>query len=369
MIIKPEFQKLIPALKPEEYSQLEASIKTEGCRDSLVLWGEILIDGHNRYEICLKHGIPFKTVQKEFSSESDAVVWIILNQFGRRNLSLYERSLLALKLEEALKPVFQEKAKENQIARKGNQHGTTSKNSVNLSPVDTQKEIAKASQVSHDTISKVKTIQAKATPEQKEKLSSGEESINKVFNEIKRSDNKLEYQERVKTEALKTDKKYRIIYADPPWSYGNTRSSGNAKDHYETMSTEDICNLPIKKLSAEDSTLFLWVTSPLLEDGLKVLNAWGYAYKSSFVWDKIKHNFGFYNSVRHEFLLIGTIGSGTPDAKELVDSVVSIERTEKHSEKPEEFRALIDKLYVNGNRIELFGRKQAKGWDVWGNEA
>jgi N6-adenosine-specific RNA methylase IME4 len=114
--------------------------------------------------------------------------------------------------------------------------------------------------------------------------------------------------------------------------------------------------------------LFLWTTSPFLEDSFKIINSWGFKYKSSFVWDKVMHNMGHYNSVRHEFLLIATKGSCTPDEKKLFDSVQSIEKTRKHSEKPEKFREIIDTLYVYGNRIELFARKKHDHWDVYGNE-
>jgi len=100
------------------------------------------------------------------------------------------------------------------------------------------------------------------------------------------------------------------------------------------------------------------------------MQAWGYEYKTSYVWDKIKHNMGHYNSVRHEFLLIGGKGKSTPDEKKLFDSVVSIERTEKHSEKPEWFAEMIDTLYTHGNRIELFSRNSKRnGWNFWGNES
>lgn len=164
-----------------------------------------------------------------------------------------------------------------------------------------------------------------------------------------------------------TDKKYRVIYADPPWSYNDqqdTEKLGGAVKHYPTMSISEICNLPVP--SADDAVLFLWVTSPLLEDSFKVIRAWGFKYKTSFVWDKVLHNMGHYNSVRHEFLLVATKGSCTPDVRKLFDSVVSIERTD-HSAKPEEFRQIIDTIYPLGNRIELFARTSADNWDVWGN--
>lgn len=165
--------------------------------------------------------------------------------------------------------------------------------------------------------------------------------------------------------------KYRVIYADPPWSYNDKCDSGaiqagGADKHYPTMSLDELCNLPVGDLSDNDAVLFIWVTSPLLEDVFTVIDAWGFKYKASFVWDKIKHNMGHYNSVRHEFLLLATRGSCTPDNVKLFDSVQSIEKT-AHSEKPHEFYEIIETLY-NGNKIELFARNSRPGWDVWGNE-
>ena len=163
--------------------------------------------------------------------------------------------------------------------------------------------------------------------------------------------------------------KYRVIYADPPWSYGNklVDGYGAAENHYPTMTIEELCALPVKDLAEDNAVLFLWVTSPLLEECFEVIRAWGFKYKASFVWDKLRKNFGYYNGVRHEFLLVCTRGSCTPDVPKLFDSVQSIERTE-HSRKPEEFRQIIDTLYPHGKRIELFARRPAPGWEVWGNE-
>jgi N6-adenosine-specific RNA methylase IME4 len=167
--------------------------------------------------------------------------------------------------------------------------------------------------------------------------------------------------------------KYRIIYADPPWTYeehGVTEDAnyGSVKHHYRTMSIDDICALPVEEIAEDDAVLFIWVTSPKLNQVWDIIDAWGFEYKTSFVWDKVKHNFGYYNSVRHEFLLICGRGSSTPDVKELYDSVQTIERSDVHSEKPEEFRDIIDHIYPTGNRVELFARDTHEGWDVWGDE-
>ena len=166
-----------------------------------------------------------------------------------------------------------------------------------------------------------------------------------------------------------TDKKYRVIYADPPWSYNDRQDTvyhGGAVKHYPTMPLEEICALPVP--AEKDSVLFLWTTSPILEDAFKVINAWGFKYKSSFIWDKVATAMGNYNSVRHEFLLICVRGRCVPDVPKRLDSVVSIERTE-HSRKPDEFRQIIDTLYPVGSRLEMFAREAHEGWDVWGNMA
>lgn len=159
--------------------------------------------------------------------------------------------------------------------------------------------------------------------------------------------------------------KYRVIYADPPWQYENASLT---ERHYKTMPLEDICALPVRKIAEDDAVLFLWTTSPMLENAFSVIHAWGFHYRASFIWDKVRHNYGRYNSVRHELLLVATRGKCAPDNRILYDSVQPIERTTKHSEKPARFREIIDVLYPYGRRIELFARVSVDGWDSWGDE-
>jgi N6-adenosine-specific RNA methylase IME4 len=170
--------------------------------------------------------------------------------------------------------------------------------------------------------------------------------------------------------------KYRVIYADPPWKYSSSGLDqyGPAERHYDSLSIKELCGYQdkngkkISELAGEDAVLFLWVTSGILAECWPVIDAWGFNYKSSFIWDKIKHNYGHYNSVRHELLLICTRGSCLPDEPKLFDSVVEFERSEEHSEKPGIFREMIDVLYPIGRRIELFARSKTKGWETFGDE-
>lgn len=163
--------------------------------------------------------------------------------------------------------------------------------------------------------------------------------------------------------------KYRVIYADPPWSYGNTMPPGATQpdEYYRLMPTPEIAAMPVRDLAEDNAVLFLWTTSPHLEESFEVIRGWGFQYKTSFVWDKVKHNMGHYNSVRHEFLLVCVRGSCPPDVPKLFDSVQVCERGE-HSVKPELFREIIDTIYPFGTRLELFARRPVDGWNVYGNE-
>ena len=185
MRIKKEYKTLIPPLSPEEYQYLEENILKDGVREPLVVWGNILIDGHNRYEICQKHGITYKTVNKDFESDEEAERWIILNQFGRRNLTKFQRSELALKL----KPMLAAQAKERQKIYCGNQYDKKSglrQNSVQVQKCKTSDDIAKIAGVSRDTISKVSVIQEKGSPEQIQRARTGGKgnTVNAIYHEI-----------------------------------------------------------------------------------------------------------------------------------------------------------------------------------------
>ena len=177
MKIRKDFKELIPPLSPEEFEQLEKNILEEGIRDPLVVWNGVLIDGHNRYEIAKKHGLDYETVERDFYSEDEARAWIIQNQLGRRNLSKYDRSVMALKL----KPVVAERAKENE--RKGGGSGSSGRQKIG-NPTTTAKELAKTAGVSHETIRKVEKIEEKATPRTKQLLREGKLSINQAYNSV-----------------------------------------------------------------------------------------------------------------------------------------------------------------------------------------
>ena len=166
--IDEEFKNLIPPLSADEFSRLEKSILVEGVREPIITWNGVIVDGHNRYAICQKHAIEYENRERQFESRDAAKIWIIENQFGRRNLNNYQRSALALELE----PLYAAEAERRMLAGKAN----PPKNSSEGAKGETREKVAKAAGVSHDTIRKVKTIEAEAAK--------GNEKAVKVRNEL-----------------------------------------------------------------------------------------------------------------------------------------------------------------------------------------
>jgi len=370
---------IFPLMSGEEYQAFKADIAVNGLREPITTWQEQIIDGRNRYNACMELGIESRYV--EWDGQGSLLAYIISKNLHRRHLSESQRAMVAAQI--ANMPL-----------------GGAIYRSANL-PTDmglvSQEEAAKLLNISERTIRNARQVIEEGAPELIEATKTGKVTVSAAARAVKKPKQKQRQlidmveagEAKSLTDALRKQKKadcqesplpegkYRVFYADPPWKYNDAgimipitdqENYGKAETYYPAMETEEICAKPIKDMADDDAVLFLWVTSPMLEEAFKVISAWGFKYKTSFVWDKVRHNFGHYNSVRHEFLLVCTRGSCTPDSDEKVDSVQSIERSEEHSEKPEQFRAIIDRLYTWGRRIELFARKQAPNWEAWGNE-
>jgi N6-adenosine-specific RNA methylase IME4 len=172
---------------------------------------------------------------------------------------------------------------------------------------------------------------------------------------------------------LPQDRKYPVTLADPAWPYevydeesGSARAAAN---HYPTMQLADICRLPVAELATPDAVLFLWATVPCLEQAFEVIRAWGFKYVSNFVWTKDKIGLGHWVRNQHELLLIARRGNfPAPRECDRPPSVINAPRRE-HSRKPDEAYALIERMYPELPKIELFARYARPGWDAWGNQA
>lgn len=426
LIIDPEFKTLIPPLLPVERAGLEASILDEGCRDALVVWRgrNILVDGHNRYEICTKHGISFEIVEIELAGRDEAIDWIYQNQLARRNLTDEKRSYLRGKQYEHRK-----KAWGAEKGGRGNQHtGVVSAHYEHLPNSDEsrfllrgreyerQKEAAKTA----DTIAKEHgvgqaTIRRDAayarsidTLKQTVKKTGGEGKAEEVFDKLLSGEIKAAKKDVVTLarkhepsvqaailekvvageakdlrEAIRDqvrqqrsvefvpqpipDGKYNVILADPPWRYAFSESrSREIENHYPTMDLEEIKALDIP--ADDDAVLLLWTTAPKLEESLQVLNAWGFTYRTCAVWDKERIGMGYWFRIQHEILLVGARGSfPVPAPDRRISSVIRAPRSE-HSRKPDVVHEIIERMFPNRKYLELFARAERPGWDVWGNE-
>lgn len=182
----------------------------------------------------------------------------------------------------------------------------------------------------------------------------------------------------MKIDIFNANKKYDIIYADPPWTFKTYSEKGKEKKsaecHYKCMKKEDIQNLPIQNLANKDCILFLWVTFPCLEEGLELIKKWGFVYKTcGFNWikknkksDTLFWGLGYWTRANSELCLIATKGHPKRISKS-VHQVISTS-IEEHSKKPAIVRDKIIELCGDLPRIELFARQYADGWDCWGNE-
>jgi len=175
-------------------------------------------------------------------------------------------------------------------------------------------------------------------------------------------------------------KKYKVIYADPAWSFKTFSKKGekrSASKHYSCMGVDDISNLPISSIADNDCILFMWVTDPFLEKGFEVIKRWGFEYKTvAFTWAKGKKNqyldydffkgMGYWTRANPEMCLLATKGKPKRKSKNVEQFILSARR--KHSQKPDEVRTRIVKLCGDVSRIELFARQKFDGWDCWGDE-
>ena len=385
MEIDNEFRNYIRPLSSEEYDKLEASILSEGIRDPLVIWQGILLDGYHRYKIAQEHGLEYKTVEVELPDRDAAKEWILVNQLGRRNLTEQEASYYRGKLYSAKKQqgkrtdltLAQNVLKSDTAEELGKQYGvshmTIKRDEQFSKAVDkVANEIGEEAKqaillgkagVPKERVEQLIEIKHEA-PELVEPILSGEITISKAMREIQRNKN----ESKPKPELPKG--KYRVIYADPPWPVGSItmdKWKSPIEDKYPTMSIEDIGNLPINELAADECSLFLWTTHTFLPDALRLIEEWGFKYFCCITWDKGNGwtQNGFHK--RTEFLLYAYKGGINIDQYGQAIPTIITEPSTQHSKKPDTIRELI-KNKTPEPRLEMFARGNYEGWLCWGNE-
>jgi len=363
MKINNELKNLIPPLTPEEYSNLETSIKTEGCRDSIILWGDTIVDGHNRYSVCSEHNIPFKTIIKEFENINEVKLWMIDNQKGRRNLT----DGWKFELEQRKKEILITQGKINQGIRTDLLSDVDKK----LVSHNTQKELSKDLGWSTGKVATADVVWKRATEDVKEEIKKGEKTFNEVYSDIKKEDRlekiKLQREELQKESFEKPTGDYDVIVIDPPWNYQDD-SVYDAKGFrgttpYPTMSLEEIKNikLPIK----DDCVLWLWTTNSFILKMPELLEEWGFELKSILTWDKQHFGTGRWLRSQTEHCILAV--KGKPFFNNTKWSTLIREKRTTHSTKPEIFYKMVDEICA-GRKLDYFARKKREGWDAYGDE-
>ena len=362
---------LFPLMEGREFDELVVDIQSNGLREPIWLHEGQILDGRNRWRACAAAGVQ-EPAARNYSG-TDPLGFVLSLNLHRRHLNESQRAMVAARI--ATLPAHRPSG------------------SVGIPTVMTQPNAAARLNVSRDSVIQARKVIDQATPEIVALVDRGELAVNMAAKlasaspefqravvqtiESGEASKPLDAIRQVRAEMIRERSiqfpsgKYRVIYADPPWSYSNNMPDNftEQRDHYPVMALADICALPVRDVVEDDAVLFLWVTSPILEEAFEVVNAWGFNYKASFVWDKMRPVMGHYNSVSHELLLVCTRGACMPDVIKLFDSVVSEPKSE-HSRKPEIFYEIIETLYPYGTRVELFSRGATRaGWAAYGNQA
>ena len=374
--IDKKFKALIPPLTDEERRQLEENIEVAGkAYDTIKVWEGKIVDGHNRFEICRKLKLPFKVEHLKFESREHAMIWMIDNQAGRRNVEVYCRvSMLALRddlIGGLVKP--QGRPKKGEEKKTLNSGSFSDKHSGERST-----KIAELAGCGRDTVDKVRKINKAheaglVSEETIENLRTGEASIHSVFADVRRNEKREELVEKLESVSAKKQKalkgQYDVIVIDPPWPMQKIErdvAPNQVKFDYPTMSEEELTKL--KMPAADDCHMWLWTTHKFLPMAYRLLDVWGFKYVCCFVWHKPG---GFqpiglpqYNC---EFALYARRGSPQFLDTKAFNTCFDAPRG-KHSEKPEEFYDIVRRV-TGGRRIDIFNRRKIKGFDVWGKES
>ncbi len=384
LTIDAEFRAIIPRLATDERAQLEANVLAEGCRDALVVWQGILLDGHNRYEICTAHGIPFDTLDIDLPDRDAAITWIINNQLGRRNLTPEQASYLRgqrynrektaghgaksgyqndnQKTHERLADEYKVGpatiVRDGQFAQAVDMAGDVLGENVKQEILSRDSELSKK-----DVIALVRLEPEEIEPVARLVLSGELPNVAAA---------KREYKRRKDAENLpdvpEPTGKYRCIVIDPPWDFGDegdVSQMGRGIPKYATMPIDEVERLPVAELADDDCHLYLWITNRSLPKGFRLLEAWGFRYITTLTWCKPSIGVGNYFRNNTEHMLFAVKGSQRLTRFD-VGTWFQAPRGKEHSEKPDEAYSLIASCSP-GPRLDMFARKARDGFTIWGN--
>lgn len=378
-MIKHEYN-IFPEMLPEDYNRLKSDISNNGFDLKYPIWlyEDKILDGWNRQRVC--NELKVQPIYKDFQGSDIDAINFVMRTNKRRNLNSTQWACIAVEADDLIAHL-REQAKERQGQRTDLTSGKKFPDVENGEDGRTATKLAGMFNTNPTYVKEAKK-QKSMNPERFAQMKSGEKTISEAKKEEKKEvvlKKVEEYKQQLvevsdfNVDIFNTDKKFQIIYADPPWSYWEGGEK-NQSLHYQTMSIDDIKKLPVNNIADSNSILFLWVTFPILKESLELIAAWGFKYSTAgFVWvkkneksDSYFFGNGSWTRANAELCLIATKGSVTridASISQVLDDVIG-----EHSEKPKRVRELITRLVGELPRIELFSRNTKEdGWFNWGN--
>ena len=389
---------LFPMLDSAELDELAADIGKSGQLEPVVLFDGKILDGRNRVEACRR--VKVEPTTRVLESCASPTAFVISANRHRRHLSPAQRAGCAV---DAL-PFFKAEAEERQRAAgaRGVDGGRGNRNPLCQSKTEglraTQAaarafgagegavaSLASVAERAPEVLAAVKAgtihnvaealriahLEPGARAEVMTAIAGGAEPRQAIADQVRAERieriNQISAGDTPVTGALG---RFPVIYADPPWRYEHVKTESRAiENQYPTMDLDAICGLPVGDIATDDAVLFLWATSPKLAEAMRVIDAWGFTYRTCMAWVKHQIGMGYYARQRHELLLIAARGSlPVPVPANRPDSVIEAPLGE-HSSKPSVFAELIERMYPEHKRIELFCRSSRPGWSAWGNQS
>ena len=336
--------RLLPGLGEREYAALRQGVRAQGILVPLEITAEgLVLDGRHRLRLALELGIarlPVRVV-----TPRDEVEHMLLSTLQRRHLGQSQKACLAVELH------HHQQAGDPQAV-------------ATLPPAGRYRDhLAQLTGVSGRLIQDALTLHA-TDPQLFTEVKQGRLPLHRACRQLRRAQRYAQIGEAPPVPAGPFD----LIYADPPWQLGNPDGPWAPEQHYPTLPLAAIKNLPLP--AAQDAVLFLWVPSSLIPQGLELVAAWGFQYRSSIVWVKPWIGLGQWTRNRHEWLLINRRGKqAPPEPEDRVDSVLEAPRG-RHSEKPQLTYELLERMYPHARKLELYARGRPRpGWTTWGNQA
>jgi N6-adenosine-specific RNA methylase IME4 len=383
-----------PLLPESERPALAEDIKTHGVRVPGTLYEGAILDGRNRYLASKLAGVdmPFEEYQGD-----DPIAFVISANLQRRHLDTSQRAMVAAKLANMrqgertdLQPSGNLPKVAQPVAAKMLKVGERSVRHATAVLEQAVPALAAAVEAGTVKVSAAAIIAGELLEsEQVEIVARGPKELQKAASALrkrKHEKNKARRTSKVIASATAPEfpigRRYPVIYVDPPWRYENPHmgtSNRSIENHYDTMSIDDICALPIRELATPAAVLFLWIPVPhLFCSGSKVLEAWGFTYRSMIVWDKEVMGCGYWTRGQHELLLLCSRGGFPPPEGTNCPRSLYRERRGEHSAKPHYFYDMIEKMFPQFHArppasplmIELFANVRPEdareGWAVWG---